>query len=162
MPIQRLSTLSACPLAYSSATSVHRSRALEHTWQLLRPVYPAFTRPQWSFLFDEYDPDLWVDDSAQTAVLTLDALRGFTPWVKLFYNESNIGYQVTYGTEALYLAQQVVSWSQQASELLTTDPDLKQPDSIRQMRALFHRLSIGHSVAERICRSSQKSCEPIH
>ena len=162
MAIQHPSTpTSPGPLAYSATAPVHRLRALAHTQQLLRPDYPSLTNLQWSFLFTEYQPTLWVDDSAQTAVLQEDALLGFTNWLDLSQNGNHTGHPAAYGSEALYLAQNVVSWSQMASELLEADPELTTPESLDQMRALFHRLSTGNSVAERICQTSQKPNEPI-
>jgi hypothetical protein len=161
MTIQHPPTSSPSPLAYSSAAPVHRLRAFAHTWQLLQSKYPSFTNLQWSFFFAEYQPALWVDDAAQTAMLAEDALLGFTNWLDLSRNGSHTCHRLAFGSEALYLARNIVDWSQHARDLVGTDPELTKPESIQLMRALFHRLSVGNSVAERIHQTSQNLGEQI-
>ncbi|MBX0293163.1 hypothetical protein K3G63_22145 [Hymenobacter sp. HSC-4F20] len=135
-------------LPYDSATPAQREQALVHTRQLLQSQLPGFNNDQWVNMFTTYAPQLYVETETGAVILTEDVLVGFANWVNL---HRDINQEVPlYGHETYYLARNLVSYSQDAKDLLTSDPDLSRPESIDVMRALFSRLSVGNSVAERV------------
>lgn len=150
---------SADLLPYDSAAPTQRDQALIHTRQSLQPQLPGFNDDQWVNMFATYAPQLYVEPETGAVALTEDALIGFANWVNL--HRDSDGEVPLYGHEAHYLARNLVSYSQDARELLATDPDLSRPESIGVMRALFSRLSAGNSVAERIYHACQKPVEQI-
>lgn len=148
---------SANALPYDSATPAQREQALMHAQQSLQPQLPGFVDDQWTNMFATYAPQLHVEVESGAVTLANDTLVGFANWVNL-HRDSNQEVPL-YGPEAYYLARNLVSYSQDAKELLTADPELSQPESISVMRALFSRLSVGNSVAERVYHSCQKPVE---
>lgn len=146
-------------LPYDSATPAQREQALIHARQSLQPQLPGFVDDQWANMFAAYAPQLYVETETGAVNLAEDVLVGFANWVNL---HRDINHEVPlYGHEAHYLARNLVSYSQDAKELLASDPELSKPESISVMRAFFSRLSVGNSVAERIYHACQKPVEQM-
>lgn len=108
-------------------------------------------------MFNTYAPALSVEHQTGAVTLADDALLPFANWVHLHQDTEN---DVSlYGHEAYYLARNLVSYAQEASDLVAADPELTKPESIGVMRALFQRLSVGNVVAERVYHACQKPDE---
>lgn len=144
-------------LSYSLATSAQRAQALVHARKQLEPQLPNFSDEQWESMFSTYAPALSIEHETGAVALADDALLPFANWVHLHRNtEHDVS---LYGHEAYYLARNLVSYAQEASDLVAGDPELSKPDSIGMMRALFQRLSVGNVVAERVYHACQKPDE---
>ncbi|MBX0291009.1 hypothetical protein K3G63_11195 [Hymenobacter sp. HSC-4F20] len=148
---------SADHLSFTLATSKQRAQALAHARKRLEPQLPNFSDAQWESMFNTYAPALSVEHQTGAVTLADDALLPFANWVHLHQDTEN---DVSlYGHEAYYLARNLVSYAQEASDLVAADPELTKPESIGVMRALFQRLSVGNVVAERVYHACQKPDE---
>lgn len=151
-PPSNLSLVDCLP--YYLATPTQRERALTHTRQLLEPQLSGFANEQWAAMFDKYAPQLCLELATGAVALANDTLVEFANWVNIHRDADE---EVPlYGHEAYYLARNLVSYSLDAKELLTADPELSRPESISLMRAFLNRLSVGNSVAEHIYHTFQK------
>ncbi|GAB2960585.1 hypothetical protein GCM10027048_30470 [Hymenobacter coalescens] len=148
---------SANHFSYTLASSEQRAQALAYARKRLDPQLPNFSDEQWENMFSTYAPALSVEHETGAVALADDALLLFANWVHLHRNtEHDVS---LYGHEAYYLARNLVSYAQEASDLVAGDPELSKPESIGMMRALFQRLSVGNVVAERVYHACQKPDE---
>jgi hypothetical protein len=143
------------PIPYHLASHSCKAQAQVHTQSALYERFPTLTEVHWDRIFAERRPQLWVDEAAKTVEVSAEALPRFITYAAI-YEASLQSIPTQQEFEGQYLARQLAYYCELARKLVAVDPMLTTPDSIADMRTVFHRLSVGNYTADRLSEPFEK------